>query len=122
MPRTGPDADVRMSLPSLGDITTMTPEERRVLSLKASAMLAEVAGFLSALACLAADDQGHKPMRAVDAEEAAAILGESVDWLRHRGRDADKYHAAIRMGGGKISGYDVDGLMRWRTARTGPQT
>ena len=53
--------------------------------------------------------------------EAWLILGApSEDWLKHHGEEADRYGAAIRMGGKRISAYDVAGLLRWRKARTGP--
>ena len=54
----------------------------------------------------------------VEREEAARILGVTDGWLAHSNEEADEYGAAIRMGG-KISGYDVEGLLRWRKARTG---
>ena len=57
-------------------------------------------------------------LHAVDVVEASRILGETEDWLQHHGHEADEYGAAIRMGGSRISGYDVDGLLRWRRART----
>jgi len=49
-------------------------------------------------------------LHAVDLAEAARILGESDDWIQHHGHEADEYGAAIRMGGSRISGYDVEGL------------
>ena len=55
----------------------------------------------------------------VDLAGAGEILGESADWVKHHGEEADRYGAAIRMGGDRISGYDVEGLLRWRRARTG---
>ncbi len=63
-------------------------------------------------------EPGGSNLHAADLTEAAKILGESEDWVKHHGNEADEYGAAIRMGGSRISGYDVEGLLRWRRAKT----